>query len=241
MRLVIIQPHFLPFIGYFDLMSRADIFVYYDTAQFVRRSWHCRTYIKEKGVARWFSIPVRTAGGSRKQLKDILCADDHPWRAKFIRRLEHCYASTREPRLLKEVLELIAAGPSGLCEWNIAANQLLAENLGVKTEVLRASHLPKITGERQQRIIRLCQELGATHYICGPGSKFYIRDEDFARFNIEVEWLKYDYEHCLRTERGEEVFPSVVDLIMSQGIRATADCLRASRAEAEHNDFTVRN
>src|SRR5262249_38544205 len=102
MRVAIIQPHFLPFIGYFDLMNRADLFVYYDTVQFVRRSWHCRTYITERGRARWLSAPVRTPRGARRMLIEMEWADDTSWRDKTARRLEHCYARTAERETLSE-------------------------------------------------------------------------------------------------------------------------------------------
>ena len=86
MRLVIIQPHFLPFIGYFDLMQRADVFLYYDTAQFVKRTWHSRTYISYNGQARLISLPIETAqNGSRRPLNLMRLADHIPWRKDMAR------------------------------------------------------------------------------------------------------------------------------------------------------------
>lgn len=225
MRVAILQPHFLPFIGYFDLMNRADVFVYYDTVQFVRRSWHCRTYIKERGVARWLSAPSRTRDGSRRALSEIEWADDQPWRSKIARRLEHCYAHTTEPYALREITELIRSGPPKLSDWNIEANALLSAQLGVTTQTIRASQLPPISGDKEDRIIRLCLELGATHYVCGPGSRAYIRDEDFAKFDIAIEWMAYDYEYRVPTTDGLKVFPSALDLILSQGGEAARDAI----------------
>lgn len=201
-------------------MNRADLFVYYDTVQFMRRSWHCRTYISDHSRARWLSAPVLTEGGSRRLLCTMKWADDHPWRSKMARRLEHCYANAKESAGLDEMLQLVRLGSPMLTDWNIAANAILARLLGITTPMVRASHLSSVVGDKQDRIIRLCQDLGATHYICGPGSKVYVNDSDFARSGITVEWLTYDYQHRLLTNQGREVFPSSLDLILTEGREA---------------------
>jgi hypothetical protein len=225
MRVVIMQPHFLPFIGYFDLMNRADVFVYYDTAQFVRRSWHCRTYISEQGEAHWLSAPVRTAEGSRRPLREMKWADDQPWRIKMERRLRRGYADSQETALLHEVLNIVRIGPGDLVSWNIQANDLLASGLNIKTRTFKASELVSVSGDKQQKIIRLCQELGATHYLCGPGSKSYVREAAFAELGIRVEWLNYDYEYKVPTLGGLTAFPSVLDLILRKSLNAVRQLL----------------
>jgi hypothetical protein len=218
MRVVIIQPHFLPFIGYFDLMKRADIFVYYDTVQFVRRSWHCRTYISEQGEAHWLSAPVRTAEGSRRPLHEMKWADDQPWRIKMQRRLSKLYVDTGESHVLAAIIDLLKNGPETLVDWNIAANKLIAAALGIETSTLKASQLGTVVGDKQDRIIQLCRQLGATTYVCGPGSRSYINDHDFAESGIGVEWVKYDYDFRNTTANGIYVFPSTLDLVLRNGV-----------------------
>src|SRR4051812_19172658 len=122
MRVVIIQPHFLPFMGYFELMRRADIFVYYDTVQFRARSWHCRTYVREQGRGAWLTAPVSRQAGSRRILKEMHWDDTQPWRAKMVRRLAACYPHGREHAVFSEINSLILRGPQSLTAWNIAAN-----------------------------------------------------------------------------------------------------------------------
>lgn len=227
MRMAIIQPHFLPFIGYFDLMNQADLFVYYDTVQFVSRSWHCRTYIKDGGVARWLSAPVRTKAGSRRPLHTMEWADDHNWRLKMSRRLEHCYVNAKASDCLAEILQMIRSGPPMLADWNIATNGVLAEQLGITTQTIRASRLAPVAGDKRDRIIKICKRLGATHYLCGPGSRSYVHDSDFARERITVVQLTYNYQYRLPTGRGEEVFPSALDFILNLGKEAARKELRS--------------
>lgn len=221
MKVVIIQPHFLPFVGYFDLMNRADTFVYYDTVQFVHRSWHCRTYVTEKGFARWLSAAVEMCNGSRKLLSAMAWADDTPWREKMAKNLANIYANNKEPQLLKQIIELVKNGPAELCDWNIEGCSILASILGIESKILRSSEVGTVSGNKQERIINLCRELGATHYICGPGSRNYIQEADFAEFEIKVEWVEYNYEYKIPTQEGIYVYPSVLDLILTMGTKFT--------------------
>ena len=225
LRAVIIQPHFLPFVGYFDLMNRADIFVYYDTVQFRRRSWHCRTWIAEQNIARWLTAPVHTADGSRMLLYEACWADDTHWRRKAARRLRHYYAHTLEPYVLDMVTDLLSSGPANLSDWNVQANNALASLLGIKTPTLRSSQLSPGTGDKQQRLIHICRQVGATRYLCGPGSRNYVSESVFAHAQIEVEWLDYNYEDCLFTEGGESVHPSVIHSILSYGLDHTRNII----------------
>lgn len=227
MRVVIIQPHFLPFIGYFDLMKRADVFVYYDTVQFVRRSWHCRTYISEQGEAHWLSAPVRTVDGSRRPLREMKWADDQPWRSKMQRRLSKLYVNTEESHVLAAIVDLVKNGPETLVDWNIAANKLIAAALDLETSTLKASELGTVAGDKQFRIIQLCRVLGAATYVCGPASRSYIKERDFLEFGIAVEWVGYDYEIHATTAGGIQIFPSALDVVLRDGVNAAKAEIRS--------------
>lgn len=209
-------------------MKQADVFVYYDTVQFRRRSWHCRTWISEQNIAKWLSAPVRTAGGSRMPLYEAEWADDTLWRQKAVRRLRHCYAQTTEAGVLDAVAELVTSGPGKLSDWNVLANDTLASLLGIKTATLLSSQLPRGGGDKQQRLVHICRQVGATRYLCGPGSRNYVSESFFARANIEVEWLDYDYEGRLPAGGGSCVHPSVLHPILSRGLEHTRHILHGS-------------
>jgi len=230
MRVVIIQPHFLPFVGYFDLMRRADVFVYYDTVQFRARSWHCRTYVREQGQAAWLTAPVSRQNGSRRMLLEMYLDDTQPWRAKVVRRLSACYPASREGGVFTQIASLVLRGPRELTDWNIAANAVLARALDIRTPTLRASMLGRTSGEKQQRLLHICDQLGATTYVCGPGSRCYVREADFESRGIRVEWVDYGYRNALPLHDGRTVFPSVLDSILTAGIEAArADVFGAER------------
>ncbi|MBK8464878.1 MAG: WbqC family protein [Chloracidobacterium sp.] len=226
MRAVIIQPHFLPFMGYFDLMRRADCFVFYDSVQFRRRSWHCRTWIHEQGQASWLSAPVSTANGSRRLMNEVHWDDSQLWRRAVSRRLRQSYSFTQQPDLLEAIDALILSGPSHLVNWNILAIAALAEFLGIKTLTLRSSQLPPISGEKQERLVKICREIGASSYLCGPGSKTYVSDDFFLHHGIKVEWMDYNYEDHLITTEGVGVYPSIIHTILMKGVKYVKNVLK---------------
>lgn len=232
MRVVVMQPHFLPFVGYFDLMRQADTFVYLDTVQLRRRSWHCRTWISEQNQASWLSASVSTNKGSRIPLNNAVWADDTKWRAKAARRLETRYRNTRQRQLLASVVDLIRSGPHGVADWNVASCSQIAEVLDIRCMALRTSQLPSFEGDKQLRLIRICEYVGADTYLCGPGSRNYISETVFARHGIDVEWLDYEYAYQLHTARGEMVYPSVLEPLLLQGIAETQKELKTSKGQS---------
>ncbi len=216
-RIVILQPHFFPFVGYFELMQRADLFVYYDTAQFVKRSWHCRTYILENKIGRWLSLPVSHAIGSRCPISEIQVDDKSNWSENMCRRLSHIYGTAKEKSLLEDILNLIRNGPKGLSDWNISAHKVIMRYLGLNTPTVRTSELGSVKGDKLEKLLLICQRVGATNYICGPGSRFYVKDEVFADAGILVEWVNYEYGYTIALESGENVYPSIIDMIFRKG------------------------
>lgn len=223
MRAVILQPHFLPFVGYFDLLARADVFVFYDSVQFRRRSWHCRTWVRDGGVARWLGAPVRTPTGSRVPIADVSWDDAQGWRPRVAKRLAHLYGDERCNGMLEWLVGHVLRGPSALADWNIAAILEMAAALGIATPTLCSSALPTVAGDKQDRLMGICRLLGATTYLCGPGSRSYVSERRFAEAGIVVEWIDYDYSGAVPNPVGKPVLVSAVDLLL----RDSASAVRA--------------
>jgi len=209
----IMQPHFLPFAGYFDLMQRADVFVLYDIAQFRRRSWHSRTWIRQGKQAAMLTAPVHLESGARCPLDAVQLGDDKGWHRYALRRLKHVYGK------LPMSLELLfKEGPPNLVDWNEAGINWLAEQVGVKTHMLRSSQLaPPSDIDATAKLVWMCRRVEATRYLATPGSKGYIDETKFESAGITVVWLNYDYRHTLPDESGVKIFPSLLDLLLAEG------------------------
>ena len=215
------QPHFLPFAGYFELLLRTDILVYYDTAQFCRRSWHSRTWIRQGLSAALLTVPVRRIEScARPPLSAMYLDDDQPWRQCVLRRLLSVYGCLPE-----DLVTLFQEGPERLVDFNMLLVGWLAGRLGITTPTILASALvPPAELPASERLVWICRRLEATRYLATPGARDYMDVCCFEDAGIEVAWLSYEYRHRLNRPNGGTVYPSLLDLLLVDGaIRARSE------------------
>ena len=85
-----LQPGYLPRLGFFDQVSRSDLFVYYDSAQFDKNGWRNRNRIKgENGEPLWLTVPVRQRLGT--PIRDVAIDNRTPWARRHVRSLRQHY------------------------------------------------------------------------------------------------------------------------------------------------------
>ena len=130
---VITQPTYLPWLGYFEQMARADTFVFLDTVQFVPRSWQCRNRLRGANFQPfWLSVPV--ARHERETpLKDIRISADQPqWKDKHLRSIHHHLGATPYfTALFPEIKAWLMQEWQWLADLNIAGIYLMAGWLGL--------------------------------------------------------------------------------------------------------------
>ncbi|MCU1245398.1 MAG: uncharacterized protein JWN02_1308 [Acidobacteria bacterium] len=218
MRCVILQPSYIPWRGYFDLIRRADVFVFYDDVQYDKRGWRNRNRVKTPLGSRWLTIPVRSKGNTSQALsiKDIPMS--HPeWSIEHRQTLTRLYGSA--PHFDASFLEeLYADPPELLADFTIRSTQTIARRLGIEqTRFLRSSELAGIEGRRTDRLIAILQRLGATHYLSGPSAKDYVEAEKFEEAGIVLEWMTYDYPDYPQLHPPFDPFVTVLDLLFMTG------------------------
>jgi hypothetical protein len=100
--LVVLQPGYLPWLGYFDLMRRADVFVHYDDVQFDKHGWRNRNRVKGPKGGVWLTVPVRHSGRSGQPIRDVEIDHRQDWERKHVATISQLYA--RAPFLLARLL-----------------------------------------------------------------------------------------------------------------------------------------
>jgi hypothetical protein len=221
MRCAVIQPSYIPWRGYFDIMRRVDLFVFYDDVQYDRRGWRNRNRVKSPNGPLWLTIPVRARGA---QLEGTpICAietDGSAWAAQHYETLRHLYSRAPHFHELRPWLEqLYATPPSHLADFTIRSTIALAERLGLKTRFVRSSEL-NASGAKTERLIQILQRLGATHYLTGPSARHYIDEERFAHEGITLEWMSYEYPEYPQLYGPYDPHVSILDLLFMTGDRA---------------------
>jgi WbqC-like protein len=184
--LSVLQPGYLPWLGFFDQMQKADVFVLYDDVQFDKHGWRNRNRIKCAHGVQWLTVPVHHRGQPR--IDEIEIDSTKPWARKQIATLRQCYAGAAhlEP-YVSELAGVLERPWRLLVDLDDAVMRLLAAWLGIETTVVRSSELG-VDGERTERLVALCRHFGATRYRSGDAARAYLDIDAFEREGIEVEW-----------------------------------------------------
>jgi hypothetical protein len=215
--LAALQPGYLPWLGYFDLMRRADVFVIYDDVQFDKHGWRNRNRIKCTHGVQWLTVPVRHRGLGPQRLLDVRVDDKQGWAHKHVASLQQCYARARYATdYLPALADVLLQPWRSLVDLDLAAASLLAGWLGIDESILRSSELD-LRGDRSQRLVDLCRRFGATRYLSGDAAKVYLDVELFAADGVSVEWQTY--AHPVYPQRHGEFVShlSAIDLILNCG------------------------
>lgn len=173
------QPTYLPWAGYFQLMSTVDVFVLLDDAQFQYQSWHCRNRILVQGREHMLTVPT-VKQPLNTALNAIQTASHLPWKKTHWHTLVMAY---NKAPFGKRTLDSLSAHylqdtTTGLSDWNIGLINTLANVLGIRVPIVLASALG-CDGKRSSRLLNLLRQVGATHYISPKGAENYLLSDDF--------------------------------------------------------------
>lgn len=213
----ILQPSYLPWLGYFEQIHRADVFVLYDDVQFEKGSWRNRNRIKTPQGPLWLTVPVLTKGQNFPLISQVCVNNDEPWQKKHLRTLEQYYAKASYFRQYAPGLfELINRPCEGLCELNIAIIRHLCAALGIGTPFVLASELG-VPGSGAPRLVEIMHRLGGTVFYEGAAGRNYIDESLFTAHGMQVQFQ--DYVHPVYAQLHGDFIPylSVVDLLFNHG------------------------
>lgn len=190
------QPTYMPWVGYFDLMDSVDRFVFLDNVQFEKRSWQQRNRIKTAQGLQIITVPVKSKARFDQRI-DAVELLDASFLDLHLRSIENAYR--RAPffaRYFPPFAEKLRSGvESGrLADFTIHLISWIAEMLGITTALVRASSL-SATGKRTALLASICASIGAGSYISPAGSLDYLADERADMENKGIEIHVQDFVH----------------------------------------------
>jgi len=221
MNVVILQPSYIPWRGYFHQIARADLFIFYDDVKYDKNGWRNRNRIKTPRGPRWLTIPVHTAGveTNHTPICEIQTDASRPWAASHLSSIHQAYAQAPffEP-VYALLRELYAEQPVLLTDFTVPTTIALARALGIHhTRFLRSSSLTGIHGTKTRRLIEILTQVGATHYISGPSARDYIEEDLFREAGIGLEYMHYDYPPYPQLYPPYDPQVSIIDLMCMTG------------------------
>ena len=183
------QPNFFPWLGYFNKIQSADVFVVLDDVQFTKGTWINRVKLDLGGEAKWLTCPV--GARSEDRINQVLIDDSRGWRRKALRTVETNYV--RAPHFNKvfpELGEWFERHTTNLAEFNISAIKEISKMLSLNTKFVLQSEL-KTTESSNGLLIEICKKVGANTYLAGSGAGGYQQDSLFEAAGIKVQYQSY--------------------------------------------------
>lgn len=222
--LVVSQPMFLPWVGLFEQVRLADVFIHYDDVQLPQgRSFMSRVQLKSANGVSWLTVPIDHKK-SGKLLNEVVLLESQGWRTKHLRTIQHAYAKRPYFDLMFELVEKIYSRPTDhLAEFNITAIEQIAGWLGLAPEFRRSSTMG-VAGASTERLVDLCEVVNSDVYVTGHGALNYLNHQQFEDKGISVRYMDYQK---LPYEQGHIEFTpyvSILDAIANCGER-TRDLL----------------
>lgn len=210
------QSNYIPWKGYFDMIRRADYFVFYDTVQYTKNDWRNRNKILTQAGLQWLTVPVlhNFFGQSINQIE----LAGKSWQTKHWKSILQnyrkapyfdCYAERIQSMYQQEW--------QYLSELNKSFIQLLCELLNIKTRLVNVESL-EIGCGKNQRLLDICSYFNASTYLSGPAAKTYLDEELFLQNGLAVRWMQYDnYKPYKQCYQPFEHAVTVLDLLFNTG------------------------
>jgi hypothetical protein len=231
LTLCVLQPGYLPWIGFFDQMRRSDIFVVYDDVQYDKHGWRNRNRIKSPKGPHWLTIPVRHKGLGWPKINEIEIDNQTTWAKMHVQTIRQFYAKAPYVDQYLPMLEGLLSRPwKLLVELDMAVIAMMCTWLGLERRVVRSSTLG-IDGAQSERLFKLCEHFGARRYLSGDSAKSYLDLDLFARNHVAVIWQ--EYRHPVYPQQHGEFVPylSALDLVLNCGSESSGILARQCAEE----------
>jgi hypothetical protein len=231
------QPYFLPYLGYFDLINRTDQWVIFDTVQYIRHGWINRNRILHPSSG-WSYITVPVKASRETVIKEVKISNDGKWEKRIYGQLLHYKKRAPFFEATMELLEKILAHKTdSISELNVFALHQVCSYLGIRFDYKFFSdmkiELENIEGPGDWAL-QISKALGASEYINPPGGRHLFNDEKFSALNIKLiiqdpPTMQYDCP-------GYEFIPglSILDVLMWNSPNSVKQYLDNHKSEQEN-------
>ena len=211
------QPQYLPWLGLLDRVSRCDVFVILDSVPYSKNYFYNRNMIKTANGAIWLTVPILTKGHSGQDFTETRIDNNQNWSERHQKSIYYAYKNAPcfgeyygyLKTKLSERWEVI----TDLC---IETFLYLLNSFNIKTKIMRSSEMDS-EGKKEELLINICKDLGATYYLSGPDGKNYLNLEMWRKNDTKVDFQ--NYIHPVYPQLYGDFVPnlSAIDLLFNCG------------------------
>lgn len=186
------QPTYLPWIGYFNLIKSADIFVFYDNVQFSKQSWQQRNKIRNKKGDILLTLSINSPGDNGEIREKTIFQPDRILKKHLLSIKQNYSKSLNYDLYIEKIEEIYLKNPDSLLDLNTELIRLGCSIFQIQTPLLFSSELSVSVG-KNEALISICKELKANKYLSPLGSKEYLKKELFIENNIQLFFQQYTH------------------------------------------------
>lgn len=221
MIITIHQPEHLPWLGFFNKISKAEKFIILDNVQFRKNYFQNRNRIIGSNGVQFVNVPTKTKGHMDSDLAHTKISTDGSnmkWREKYLKTVRMSYSKHPFfPEVFPILENAIEMETEFLYDINFTIIKSFAEKIDINPEYIRASEM-RLDGSKSDLILNICEQMKADVYIAGPSGRDYLNVQSFSNAGITIKYN--DYKHPVYPQRKNREFESnlaALDLFMNCG------------------------
>ncbi|MGI9280327.1 MAG: WbqC family protein [Endozoicomonas sp.] len=216
---VIMQPSFIPWAGFFNLIHQADCFVFLDDVQYQKRSWQVRNRILLNGEEQLMTLPIEKCS-SHTPINEVRLSTLPRWREKQAITLQRAYAKLPFAHQVLPIIDAIYSTETmELSRFNMNAIRLISQQLDLETHFFVSSQL-NCSGKRSEHLAQICNALSATEYLSPVGSKTYLLEDQFEENSgLKLRFQNFEPAEYSQHKRNDFLSHlSILDVIAHLGL-----------------------
>ena len=227
MTIGIHQPHYFPWLGYFDKMAKSDKFIFLDDVQLEKGSFMYRNrIINERGNVTYLTISGEKHGFLNRRYREILSTNDEEWLTKHKDEIKRAYGESPYYfdiwNLIEELFEL---EEKTICAYCIRSTTKIKEILDIPTVVMKQSELQiDNTMKKNDLIIEICKAVGADCYLSGSGARKYTEESAYKESGINITYQEFVFPAYNQMHTAEFIPGlSILDTLFNCGVERTKE------------------
>lgn len=225
MRLAIMQPYFLPYIGYFQLIAAVDLFIIYDNIKYTKKGWINRNRMLQNGKDVVFSLPLKSDSDFLNVCERELSADFN--RDKLLNQFKGAYRNAPYfAQTLPLIEKILQCEDINLFRFLQHAIIKTCEHLGITTEIKASSDIAIDHDlKNQDKVLAICKEVGADVYVNANGGIDLYSKETFRMKSVKLQFIQskpFEYPQL-----GNAFVPwlSIIDVMMFNSLDTIQACI----------------
>ncbi len=229
--IAIMQPTYMPWLGYFSMIDQVDEFVFLDNVQIEKRSWQVRNKIKYNDSEKILTIPIKKENSHENRLiySTAYCGEE--WKNSHIDSIRQAYSRAKFFGTVMPFFENIYhQNYSSIGEFTETIIVEICKKIGITTPFYFATKMNAL-GHKDQLLVNICNTRNADAYLSPQGSATYIEAinpaGEFGKNNIDLFYLNYEHPQYKQLGKDFMAYIGVYDLLFNEGFESALAIIRS--------------